>query len=970
MEKIKAIFKNLHSRIWFIVTVSLVAVLLVANIVASTYLYTLVCTVLSSRKRPVFAEGSQAVYVAKTESKAEALEKGNALAVDICKEGMTLLKNDGGALPLAEGAKVSVFGKNSVNLVYGASGSGGVDYSKAKTLFDSLTAAGISYNPDLKAFYENNSLSGGERSANPSLDAGGSETLKTGETPWANYSDALKASFKDYNNAAIVVLSRIGGEDFDLPRTSEEEGKHYLELDANEIRLIEEVTKAGFEKTVVLVNSAATMELGFVKDDAYGKIDACLWIGAPGMNGAMAIGEILSGKVNPSGHTADTYAADFTADPTWHNFGNNRKQGGDAYTVDGKAKNYFFVDYEEGIYVGYRYYETRGYTDGEKWYDEHVVYPLGHGLSYTTFEWTVDDSALKNKTVTADASYTVKVTVKNTGARAGRDVVQLYASAPYTAGGIEKAHKVLCGFAKTELIEPGRSGEVELTFTPYDIASYDYTDANKNTFKGYELDGGNYTLYVANDAHDSSRAIPFKVADGGIKYGSDPTTGTKVENLFDDADDELSTVLSRSAWDETMPTTPSDDERARDNEFINKLNDKTSNNPDKNPAMPKTGVEYTKVDEETGEKIASPVLLKDLVGVPYDDTEKWDAFLDQLTVSEMTDLFNEGAFKTAGVLRLGIPETIESDGPVGFCNFMDKGTIYDTCAYFSEVILSSTWDIKRAEDFGKSIAEEGYWGDQRGSGLPYSGLYAPGANIHRSPFGGRNIEYFSEDGYLSGIMAAHEILGAQSGGVTMYMKHFALNEQETHRNANGVCTWATEQSMREVYFKPFELAVKVGKARGMMSSFNRIGTVWTGGDYRLITKVLRNEWGFEGCVISDFITNAYMNPKQMCYAGGDLNLTTTKYWTNVDSSSASDVTALRKAAKNILYSIANSNAMNGEIIGYKLPIWQVIMFVVDAVMAAGLAVWGVFAVRGALKAASEPTVSIEPSDDTSEEKQE
>ncbi len=219
-------------------------------------------------------------------------------------------------------------------------------------------------------------------------------------------------------------------------------------------------------------------------------------------------------------------------------------------------------------------------------------------------------------------------------------------------------------------------------------------------------------------------------------------------------------------------------------------------------------------------------------------------------------------------------------------------------------------------------------------------------------------------------MAAHEILGAQSGGVTMYMKHFALNEQETHRNANGVCTWATEQSMREVYFKPFELAVKVGKARGMMSSFNRIGTVWTGGDYRLITKVLRNEWGFEGCVISDFITNAYMNPKQMCYAGGDLNLTTTKYWTNVDSSSASDVTALRKAAKNILYSIANSNAMNGEIIGYKLPIWQVIMFVVDAVMAAGLAVWGVFAVRGALKAASEPTVSIEPSDDTSEEKQE
>lgn len=964
-------FKSIKA--WFISAVTFLVLVIVVDVLAFGVFYKPIVMALGS-ERPVYGDDVDSPYVPEAQSKQEAYDLANSYNEWFCEEGSVLLKNANNALPLAEGSKVSVFGKSSVNLVYGGTGSSAGNLSNAKTLYDSLEAAGFEYNPTLKSFYDDDKKSGSGRGENSDdLDNGEEVMMSTGETPYSSYvSNNITASYAGYSDAAIVVFSRAGGEGFDLPKTSSDDpDRHYLELDPNEQELLRQVTNV-FEKVVVVINSSHAMELGFVEDGTYGDIDACLWIGAPGASGIMSLGRILSGEVTPSGHTADTYAADFTKDPSYNNFG---------YTAnvydkkDSSDRSYWFSQYEEGIYVGYRYYETAwyeaeqgNYADFD--YDSAVVYPFGYGLSYTSFSWEiVDDSSLNGKEISEDGSYTVTVKVTNTGRYPGKDVVQMYCGAPYTKGGIEKAYKVLCGFEKTPELYPSsenaahsedaadgkdkpNSCEITLTFTPYDVASYDYSDANENGFVGYELDSGNYTMFVSFDAHDDFAEIPFTVGADGIRYENDPDTDTKIENLFSDAEEGLVTErLSRSDFAGTWPQKATDADKTASDELISSLTSTKSNNPESDSyTMPEQGV----VSE-------TPLTLRDLlydedgkfVGrVSYDDP-RWEQLLNQLTVSDLGNLFNDGCFHSVAVLGIGKPLTIDTDGPSGFTNFIQKDLVTKTCVYCSEVVLSSSWNKEVLYQMGSSIGDEGIWGNMESGGYPYSGLYAPGANIHRSPFGGRNGEYFSEDSYLTGICAAKEIEGAADKGVYMTIKHFAVNEQETKRSVSGLVNWLDEQSLRELYLKAFEIAIKEsdGKASAVMSSFTRIGTVWAGGDYRLLTTVLRDEWGFNGFVISDFNTNYYMNCKQMAYAGGDLNLSSTRFWNGAENaSSAADVTVLRKAAKNILYTVVNSNAMNGNIIGYKMPIWQVIAITVESILG-GIAVGtGIFVfVRAARK---------------------
>lgn len=942
MNTFKRIFASRGSKVWAIVSISVIALMLTVTILASTVFYNFLIITPLGGERVIYADGREPSFAKETASKEDALAQANALNEELAGEGMVLLKNED-ALPLAKGDKVSVFGKNSVNLVYGGSGSGGGNNASAKTIYDSLEAAGFHWNDTLKRFYENAAQSGEKRPSNPSdLDSGGNKMLTTAETPYAKYNEFnIPSSYAEYSDAALIVLSRIGGEGFDLPRVSSDDAdRHYLELDPNEQDLIRNVCGAGFKKVIVLINSSNNMELGWAKDDALGKIDGVLFLGGPGNTGIMALGRILNGELSPSGRTVDTWSADFTKDPTWNNFGDNRVEKGDRYVSGGKDKQYYFVDYEEGVYVGYRYYETRGLTDGEDWYRSNVVYPFGYGLGYTDFSWEITSFTEPDKS----GKGSVTVTVTNTGEADAKDVVELYATAPYTEGGIEKPYKVLIGFAKTPLLYPASeadldhpsSAEVTIAIDLYDVASYDATDANHNGFAGYELDGGIYTFHVAKNAHETVETRECNVE--AVRYERDPVTGYEVTNRFDDADAQLSGVLSRMDWEGTWPTSPTVEERTVSASFISSLNDRTPNNPNVSGTMPTTDAEAT-------------VVLWDMVRAPYDDP-RWETLLNALTVSEMGDLFNNGTFQTAAVLKIGKPKTTDADGPVGFVNFMGDPSVYDTCSYCSEALLASGWNTEAMQKMGNSVGEEGLWGNVQGDGAPYSGWYAPAVNIHRSPFGGRNFEYFSEDPFLAGMMASYEIRGAMEKGVYTHVKHFAVNEQETHRSNNGLCTYITEQALREVYLRAFELTVKVGGTHGMMSSFNRIGTKWTGGDYRLLTEVLRNEWGFQGAVICDFNTNSYMDGKQMAYAGGDINLTTTRPWT-YDAGNASDVNVLREAAKHILFTVANSNAMNAEVIGYRAPVWQISLFVADGVIAVLIAIWGVFAIRGSLKKSKE-----------------
>ena len=967
MNFLKTVFHYKRTKAWAIASAAVFALFLAITILSYTVLYDLFISALG--KRPTKNFGGGIYYESDYEDKKDAFEKANKLNETICEEGIVLLKNENNVLPLKTEKKISVFGKNSVNLSYGGSGSGAFEVTdKTPTLYDSLEDAGFDCNPKLKEFYKS-SASGAGRGENPKMDnaRGTIPGYPTGETPLSSYSGGLKSYIGEYSQAALVVITRVGGESFDLPRTMLKDDMktpvdgafsgedHYLELDKNEQDLLVEVCN-NFDKVVLIVNCSTSFELGFLDDTAdndetlvegmkgiSSKIDGAVWIGGPGWSGIMALGRVLNGEVNPSGRTIDTYQRDFTKDPSYQNFSDYLVSKGNTYLLDDgstPSADEHYVDYEESIYLGYRYYETRGAKDivggeGEDWYKNNVVFPFGYGLSYTTFDWTVKEySFTAGEEVNAwevgkgkDKEFSVTVTVKNTGTEKGKDVVQVYMTAPYTPGKIEKAYITLVGFIKTDELKPDESRDYTVTFNGYDFASYDYSDANQNDFRGYELDAGDYTVRVMKNSHTQVDARTFNLKEG-VKYENDLVTGYKVENRFDNVSFEekygLDSLLTRTDWTGTFPVNEvlagDNSKRTVPKSFYDVITSRETNNP-----IAKA-TDVTMPDQAT---VASPSatmqvynliqfdenanVLRDEEGtilVDFND-ERWVEYLDLLTVDEMMDFTMKGAFQTIALSSIGLMPAFSSDGPSGFVYFMaqveSQNPVYDTCSYASECVIAATWNVELAYDMGVAVGNESLIGNEKGDGRPYSGWYAPAVNLHRTPFSGRNGEYYSEDPFISGKLAAQVIRGCRSRGLYCQLKHFAVNDQETHRS--GVCTWLTEQTMREIYFKPFEIAVKEGGALGIMSSFNRIGSLWTGGDYRLLTEVLRNEWGFKGLVITDFNTERFMDTKQMCYAGGDLNLATTPApWKPV---TAADYTVLRSAVKNIIYTTARSNDMNG-----------------------------------------------------------
>ncbi|MDR2201735.1 MAG: glycoside hydrolase family 3 C-terminal domain-containing protein [Clostridiales bacterium] len=902
----------------------------------------------------VQAEATQPVdgnyYQADYETRAEAIEAGHDLNEEIMSEGITLLKNADGALPIASGARLSVFGKNSTNIVYGGTGSGSGSSAGRINLQLALTNAGYNVNPTLTSFYQNTAQSGVNRA-----NLGGYNIYtgnRTYETPITSYSQDIKDTYDDYSDAALIVISRGGGESYDLPRTMFWNGSnyttwsastpvpgarsatdHYLQLDQNETDLINHVC-GSFDNVVIVLNTGSQFETGFLDDPghyAYNeKITAALWIGFPGTRGLNALGKVLSGEVNPSGRTVDTYARDFKKDPTWQNFANNLKANGNKYTnvSGGSADN--FVHYEEGIYAGYRYYETRGYIEGDDdyayastaaegaingtetltwddWYDAHVVYPIGYGLSYTEFTWSdITPTIPEDSALTANDTIEVAVKVTNTGAAAGKDVVQLYYTAPYIDGGIEKSHVVLGAFEKTDLLQPNGEQVLTLTMPVRQMASYDFNDANENSFKGYELDPGDYVIRISKNAHESVEDIDYTV-DANIQYETDEKTGTDIENLFDDVSAEITQYMSRSDFAGTFPTMPTGSDTVASDIVAAKLMEwyNGTNVADK-PEDPWYAAEAPTTGAENG------VVLADLVGLDYDDP-LWDDFMDQFNVgtsaagSGMVYLASYGGWIMTAINSLGIPQALNGDGPSGWGN--GRGVAGDQAAYASDTILASTYNKELAYKKGLSIGNEGIFGSGS-AGSRYAGWYAPAVNIHRSPFSGRNFEYFSEDGYLTGAMSAQIVKGAQEKGVICFVKHFGLNDQESDRDS--VATWASEQAMREIYFKGFELCVKDGGATGIMSALNRVGAVWTGGSYNLLTELLRNEWGFRGVVVTDYVAGrgSFANMNQAIRAGGDLMLAQGERYVNYELSSPTTISALRNAGKNICYALANSLGMN------------------------------------------------------------
>lgn len=870
----------------------------------------------------------------------DSIDEVDAAAKELVEEisgaGIVLAKNDGAVLPLAAGSSVTMLGRAAADPVFGGSGSGSVDTNSAVNARQGLENAGFTVNDAVYGAIE------AYAAENPrgfiEMDRPDISTYFIGEMPVDGY-EAQSSSFAEYSDAAVVYIGRPGGEGGDLTRDmsdwddNAEPGQHQLELNKDEKDLIE-LAKASFDTVVVVVNSSTTIEMGDLQADT--GVDAILLAGSPGATGLNAVGTILSGEVNPSGRTADLWAADFTADPTFANFGgylyDNLSVSYPVSAVETATSNATvtdeapFVNYAEGIYVGYRYYETAA-AEGFLDYDEAVVYPFGYGLSYTDFAWTVTGT----ETGDVDGTIAVTVDVTNTGTVAGKDVVELYYSAPYTPGGIEKSEVVLGDFAKTGVIEPGASESVTLELPVEDMASYDYAGE-----QAYVLEAGDYAISVRTDSHTvaaGTEPITYTV-DSDVVYSGENHRSTdlaEVTNQFDDVSAQFSTepedgkilAMSRADFAGTFPTAPTGDQLVASDAVAEGFAawDTESAAAEFDQDMPTTGA-------------STDLSLIDLRGVPKDDPQ-WDELLDSLSVGDMTDMLLNGAYQTAAIGSIGKPQTTEPDGPAGFSSFINSSI--NGVAYPSEFLIAQTWDVDLGRAMGEMLGNEAMFKD-------INGWYAPAANLHRSPFAGRNFEYYSEDPFLSGLMMTSVANGAAEKGVYTTLKHFALNDQETNRVNNGIATWATEQTIREIYLKPFEMAVKnismevpyladdegtietttVG-ATAIMSSFNRIGATWAGGSEALMTDVLRGEWGFEGFAISDFNLYPYMSPNQSISAGTDLTLTFQPSKSLADTSSAKAVSDIREATHNILFTVANSNAMNGlapgATVSYTPPTW-------------------------------------------------
>jgi len=830
------------------------------------------------------------------------------LCEDIADEGIVLLDN-AGTLPLAKNSKLNVFGWASTNPCYGGTGSGALsDAYPTVSLLEGLTNAGFELNTELSDFYT------AYRADRPQVGMFAQDwTLPEPEA--AQYSDDLINNAKAFSDTAMIVITRVGGEGADLPTDVStvtydaghsyndfEPGEHYLQLSKTEEDMVDLVCK-NFDNVIVVYNGANAMELGWVKD--YSQIKSVIWCAGTGQSGFNALGSVLCGDVNPSGRTIDTFVYDLTATPTWNNFGNMLYDNMNEFEADsfGTKVTPAFVNYVENIYVGYKFYETAA-AEGLIDYDKTVVYPFGHGLSYTSFTQTL------NSVTESDGTITVDVTVTNTGNVSGKDVVEVYYNPPYTNGGIEKASANLIGFAKTSEIAAGASENVQVTFKAEDMASYDAHG------KGcYVLEKGDYIISINSDSHNVIDSKTYTVASDIVYNESNPRSSdqTVATNEFDFAEGNV-TYLSRAdgfanyAEATAAPTDYSMPAEAKATFYNNSNYDPNDfNNPD--DVAPTTGAK-------------NGIQLADMVGVAYDD-EKWDSFLDQLTVADMDSLIALGGYQSVAVSSVGKVQAIDCDGPASINNnFTQQGSI----GFPSAVMIAATWNTDLAYSFGESI---GKMADDMG----VSGWYAPAMNIHRSAFAGRNFEYYSEDGVLSGAIASHAIMGSQDQGVYAFMKHFALNDQETNR-CGMLCTWASEQAIREIYLKPFEACVKNADCHAVMSSFNYIGNTYAGNCPELLINVLRNEWGFVGMVLTDYYgVYGYQDSDHLIRNGGDFCLVNYDTETNhlTDTTSATALVCARQACKNILYTVANSRAYYPENLNPGMPTWEKVMIGVDVV---------------------------------------
>ena len=888
-------------------------------------------------------------------------DEADKLVEEIESEGIVLLKNDNTALPLAKGSKVSLFSRSSVDLVLGGTGGGTIKTTKIETLLSAMEADGMfTINPVLWDFYkqytgaEYTRFQGGYAGTKP-------EDIHVAEVPISDYTDAVRASYADYADAAIVVISRVGGEGSDMPTGDFGDGSKYLALQEQEKELLLEIKNSGkFSKIIALINSSNAMELGWVDQEEYG-IDACLWIGGVGQSGARAVAKALCGEVNPSGHLVDTYAADSCSSPAMQNFGDHQyTNAAEAQAVISGTAGSSYVVYQEGIYVGYRYYETR-YADsvmnpesnasssagafvGKTWnYADEVDYSFGYGLSYGSD----DGQPFTQKIVSAKATddgvdVTVKVT--NNGTMAGKSLVQLYAQQPYITGGIEKSAIQLIGFEKTDLLQPGESQTVTIHADQNEYASYDY-----KTDKTYVLDAGDYYFAIGNGAHDALNNILAycgKTVEDGMDADGDAKkayawnnsakklldtsvhTGETITNQFDDADlnyyDQECVYLTRADWT-TFPTTYA--ELTANAKMLEMLDPMYTYNQAKANAGEVMTYSYG---------VDSQMTLAKMYGVAFDDPS-WDKILDQMTMEDQVRMVSGSAL--SALPNIAYPAMFMKDGPAG--NSVRNYVEDDTAAtgFCSEVVLASTYNRDLLRRVGEAMGEDWLRTDTEGA-------YAPAANTHRTPYAGRNFEYFSEDGFLAGELAYEEVVGLQSKGTISYIKHFALNDQETNRM--GLATFSNEQAIREIYLKAFEKPMTV--AKGAMCAFNRIGMIWSEAHTGLMTNVVRNEWGCTGIMDTDIAILLELQKMESGLAAGNNMWATSgsNFYNYLIDHVADDPLTLenvRNSCHVILYNIANSAGVNAlsptAHVVRVLPYWQTAAYAICGVLGAVIVFCGV-----------------------------
>ena len=871
----------------------------------------------------------------------ETSAKATELVNEITADGVVLAKDEDGILPVASGSKLNVFGWASTNPCYGGTGSGALNTAYPVTdLLTGLHDAGIETNEELSKFYTD------YKADRPSVGMVAQDwTLP--EPNVSLYTDEMMENAKAFSDTAMVVITRVGGEGADLPtdmasvvdgswirRVAQaygsergtayyngtyddslnegndwDKGDHFLQLSNREEDLLDLVT-ANFDNVILVYNGANAFQMDFLKD--YPQIKGVLLCPGTGQSGFEGFGKVVSGEVNPSGRTVDTYVSNLKNAPWWNNFGdfkytNTEELNSDSSFFDPEGTTPSFVNYVEGIYVGYKFYETAA-DEGLINYDDEVVFPFGYGLSYTSF--IKEMSGITND----GTSLNFTVTVTNTGSVAGKDVVEIYSNPPYTNGGIEKSTANLLDFAKTSELAPGESQTIEFSIPVEDLASYDY-----QTNGCYVLEAGDYVISANDDSHNVADSQTYTVASDIVynesnKRGSDAVAAT---NEFDFAEGEI-TYLSRAdgfanyAEATAAPATyeMTDEQKAAFDNAHTYTEAGYQNDDDANAA-----------DITTGAK--NGLKLVDLRGVDYNDA-KWDQLLDQMTIDEMQQTIGFGGYQTAAVSSIEKVRTNDCDGPASINNnFTGVGSV----GFPAATLIGMTWDKELAYAFGDSIGE-------MANEMDTSGWYGPAMNIHRTAFAGRNFEYYSEDGVLSGRMASNAIMGAQEHGVYAYMKHFALNDQEGNRTSMAA-TWSNEQAIREIYLKPFEISVKDADCHAVMSSFNYIGTRWAGGCKELLKNVLRGEWGFVGFVETDYFgVYGYMTADQGVRNGCDLMLCTTgNDFNTVTVLTNSSKQALREASKNILYTVVNSRAYAAENLNPGMAKWEIIMIGADVLVA-------------------------------------